>query len=190
MFGFAAISLCSRMRSSHTPARSHQREACADLGGGELLGGTLSKSRHARRSLILSATLACVSSTIAAGAGVANVTSLPLDTLSYADAEQAGAVGAGCTWLQAGDRAGRLSMADDRAAVRLGSSIVALKPALDAKPLFLTYDRWTGGGMRLRVRDSGKVVSRGRERSRTIALLELIMNGRARVWTGRLDCGS
>ena len=134
--------------------------------------------------------LACVPATVAARDVVATAEPPPLDILGSADAARAGAVGAGCTWLMAGDRAGRLSMADDRAAVRREGMVLVLRPAPDAKPLFLTYDRWIGDGMRLRVRDSGRVVRRGPESSVTVAYIDLTFGGRTRTWRGWLACGS
>ena len=147
--------------------------------------------RSANWRAVMTLALACVPSTLAARGSSANATpSLPLGTLSFADAERAGAVGTGCTWLLAGDHAGRLAMADDRAAVRRDGAVVALRPTPDARPLFLTYDRWIGDGVRLRVRDTGRVVRRGRESSVTVASIDLTVGGRTQTWQGRLDCGS
>lgn len=157
----------------------------------ENLCRTPAASRAANWRAVTTLALACVPSTLAARGSSANVPpSLPLETLSFADAERAGAVGTGCTWRLAGDRAGRLAMADDRAAVRRDGSVVALRPAPDTRPLFLTYDRWIGEGVRLRVRDSGNIVRRGRESSVTAASVELTVGSRVRTWKGLLDCGS
>ncbi len=118
------------------------------------------------------------------------VAEIPLETMTFQDAERVGAVGTGCTWKGGSNRTGRLSMADDRAGVRRNGRVVALKPAPDAKELFFTYDRWIGGGMRIVVRDTGKVVSRGHESSETVAWLDVVEGGRTRSFAGRLNCGS
>ncbi|MFV0622674.1 hypothetical protein ACBY01_01505 [Sphingomonas sp. ac-8] len=110
--------------------------------------------------------------------------------MSYADAERAGAVGTGCTWRSGSDRKARLSMADDRAAVRRDGVIVALKPAVGAQALFFTYDRWAGGGISILVRDSGKVVRRGHEFTETVAQLYIVKNGRMQPFLGWLNCGT
>ena len=164
--------------------------APAEMPSWPSVGGAPSASRRRSRLPILAMALACMPAMVAARDGVAKAEPSPLDILGFADAQRAGAVGAGCTWLLPGDRAGRLSMADDRAAVRREGVVLVLRPAPGAKPLFLTYDRWIGGGMRLRVRDSGRAVRRGPESSVTIATLDLTSGGRTRTWQGRLDCGS
>ena len=140
--------------------------------------------------MVLAIGLACGPSAAGARGTSAKTSSLALETMSFADAERAGAVGAGCTWLGPHDRAARLSMADDRAAVMRDGAVVLLRPAAGAKPLFLTYDRWIGDGISILVRDSGRVVRRGRESSETAASLALKVEGRTRTWQGRLDCGS
>lgn len=116
--------------------------------------------------------------------------SLPLAAMNYSEAERVGAVGSGCTWRDGNGRKSRLWMADDRAAVRRNGMVVALRPAEDAKAIFLTYDHWIGDGMRILVRDTGKVLARGRESSETVAWLDLVMDGRAWSFRGRLNCGS
>lgn len=164
--------------------------APAEMLNGRSVGVAPSGPRRGPSSSILAIVLACVPAALAARDGNGKVDPPPLEILGFADAERAGAVGTGCTWLLAGDRAGRLSMADDRAAVRRKGVVLVLRPASDAKPLFLTYDRWTGDGIRLRVRDSGRVVRRGPESSVTVASIDLTLGGRTRTWRGRLDCGS
>jgi len=171
-------------------AAAGERAASAELPRGRGGGVAPPGCRNGSRLSILASVLACVPSALAARDGVAKVDPTPLEILGFADAERAGAVGAGCTWLLAGDREGRLSMADDRAAVRRGGVVLVLRPAPDARRLFLTYDRWIGDGMRLRVRDSGRIVRRGPESSVTVATLDLTSGGRTRSWRGRLDCGS
>lgn len=167
-----------------------RRLASTEMRIGRRFVGAPSASRRRSRLPILAMALACMPATVAARDGVAKAEPPPLDILGFVDAERAGAVGTGCTWLLPGDREGRLSMADDRAAVRRGGMVLVLRPAPDARPLFLTYDRWTGDGMRLRVRDSGRVVRRGPESSVTVASIDLTLGGRTRTWRGRLDCGS
>ena len=81
-------------------------------------------------------------------------------------------------------------MADDRAAVKRGGRVIAMKPAADAEPLFFTYDRWTDGRTDVWIRDTGKVVRRGPEFSETLAQLDLNEAGRTRSFSGRLNCGS
>ncbi len=81
-------------------------------------------------------------------------------------------------------------MADDRAAVRRNGVILRMKPAAGAKPLFLTYDRWTVGTLRIVIRDTGRVVRRGHEFSETIAWIDFEENGRKRSFEGWLNCGS
>lgn len=115
---------------------------------------------------------------------------LPIDVMTDQDAERVGAVGTGCTWKGGPDHTPRLSMADDRAGVRRNGRVVALTPAQGAKPLFLTYASWVGAGIRIVVRDTGKVVRRGYEFSETVAWLDLTENGRTRSYAGRLNCGS
>lgn len=118
------------------------------------------------------------------------VAAMPLDTMTFRDAERVGAVGTGCTWKGGSNRTRRLFMADYRAGVMRNGEVIALKPAPDAKEMFFTYDRWVGGKMRIVVRDTGKVVGRGQEFSATVAWLDLVENGRTRSYEGRLNCGS
>ena len=134
--------------------------------------------------------LTCLPTVLDARQPTSAVTSLPLEPVSYADAERAGAVGTGCTWRGGPDRKARLSMADKRAAIRIKGLVVALSPAADAEPLFFTYDRWVGRGLRIDVRDTGKVIRRGHEFSETIAWLDMTVDGYKRSWAGRLACGS
>ncbi|MBB3877799.1 hypothetical protein [Sphingomonas pseudosanguinis] len=141
-------------------------------------------------SLVLTMASACLPMAVDARQAASTASSLPLEPMSHADAEQAGAVGTGCTWRGGPGRKARLSMADDRAAVRRNGIVVALKPAADAKGLFFTYDRWIGVGIRIVVRDSGKVVSRGHEFSETVAWITMTADGLTRTWQGHLNCGS
>ena len=140
--------------------------------------------------LALTMALTCLPTVLDARQPTSAVTSLPLEPVSYADAERAGAVGTGCTWRGGPDRKARLSMADKRAAIRIKGLVVALSPAADAEPLFFTYDRWVGRGLRIDVRDTGKVIRRGHEFSETIAWLDMTVDGYKRSWAGRLACGS
>lgn len=140
--------------------------------------------------LVLTMASACVPMAVDARQAASTASSLQLEAMSHADAEQVGAVGTGCTWRGGPGRKARLSMADDRAAIRRNGEIVALKPAAYAKALFFTYDRWTGGGISILIRDRGKVVARGNEHSETIATLELTERGRTLSYPGRLSCGS
>ena len=134
--------------------------------------------------------LACVSATVAARRVVPRATVPPLETMTFQDAERVGAVGTGCTWKGGPNLVDMVSMADDRAGLRRNGRVVALKPASDAEALFLTYDRWVAGTMRIVIRDTGKVVRRGYEFSETIAWLDLFEDGRTRSFAGRLNCGS
>ncbi len=115
---------------------------------------------------------------------------LPLEVMSHADAERVGAVGTGCTWRGGPDNESRLSMADNRAAVRRNGVVIVLKPAKDATTLFLTYDRWIADGMRIVIHDTGKVIRRGREFSETAAWMDLTMEGHRQLLNGALNCGS
>lgn len=115
---------------------------------------------------------------------------MPLEMMTFEDAVPVGAVGTGCTWGGGVGRESRLFMADERAVVRRNGVVVAMKTAADAEPMFLTHDRWVEGGMRIVVRDTAKVVRRGREFSETIAWLDVVQEGRVRSFVGRLTCGS
>lgn len=129
---------------------------------------------------------------VAAGAphASANWRTMPLEPMTFSEAERAGAVGTGCTWLGGRDGSRRLAMADDRAAVRRKGVVLRMEPAAGAKSLFLTYDRWTAGTLRIVVRDTGRVVRRGHEFSETAAWIDVVENGRTRSFIGRLNCGS
>lgn len=140
--------------------------------------------------LVLTMASTCLPMAVDARQTASTASSLPLEPMSHADAEQAGAVGTGCTWRGGPGRKARLSMADDRAAVRRNGEIVLLKPAAHAKTIFFTYDRWTGSGISILIRDGGKVVARGNEHSETIATLELTERGKTLSYSGRLNCGS
>lgn len=148
--------------------------------------------RHVGRGwgLLVVAMLSVVPDKVVAQRSKASRPTLPLEVMTRQDAEGVGAVGTGCTWKGGPDRTARLSMADDRAGVKGNGRVIALKPAPDAKALFLTYDSWLGEGVRIVVRDSGRVVRRGREFSETTAWLDLMEGGRTRSFLGRLDCGS
>ena len=153
--------------------------------------GTASPVRRPASSLaIMIIAFVCTSTTVDARRAASPSTPLPLEILSDGDAERAGAVGTGCTWLGRPGRKARLSMADDRAAVRRGGVVVALKPASDAKALFLTYDRWVSATMRIVIRNTGKAVKQGYEFTETVAWLDLTEDGRTRSFLGRLNCGS
>lgn len=133
----------------------------------------------------------CVSSSVEARRPRKEGLAMPLEAMTFPDAEKGGAVGSGCTWSGGPDRKGRMSMAGDRAAVKLKGRIVGLKPAVGAKEVFpFTYHRWTGSGMNIAIRDTAKVIGRGGESVVTMARLDLTAGGRTRSWQGRLDCGS
>lgn len=140
--------------------------------------------------VILTMVLACLPAAVDARRAASIAPSLPLEPMSYADAERAGAVGTGCTWRGGPDRKARLSMADDRAAVRWNGGVVVLKPTADSHAMFFTYDRWTGAGISIVIRDTGKVLLRGHELTVTIARLDLTQHGRTISFMGQLNCGS
>ena len=134
--------------------------------------------------------LLCVPTTASARRVAPLATSLPLEMLTRIDAARAGVAGTGCTWRMVPDRVGRLAMTDDRAAVRRDGKVITMKLAPGAKPLFLTYDRWVGGGVLIVVRDTGRVVRRGYEFSETAARIDLTAGGHTTSIPGRLNCGS
>jgi hypothetical protein len=157
-----------------------------------IVAAEFSLGRFARRSTLLTAMLIVGSLPTTSGARqrASLRPPLPLQTMTYEEAEHAGTAGTGCTWRGGPGDTRRLAMADDRAAVKRANGVVALKPAADAKALFLTFDRWVGGTMHIVVRDTGKVVSSGDEFSETIAWLDLTEGGGTRSFPGRLNCGS
>ena len=55
--------------------------------------------------------------------------SLPLQTISFDESQSVGTVGTGCTWLGGTNRTRRVSMADDRAAVKLAGRVSPLAKA-------------------------------------------------------------
>lgn len=140
--------------------------------------------------VVLLMVLACLPTAADARRVASAASSLPLEPMTYADAERAGAVGTGCTWRGGSDRKARLLIAHDRAAVRWNGVVVILKPTADAHALFFTYDRWTGAGISIVVSDSGKVVRRGHEFSETFATLGLTECGKILSYPGLLSCGS
>lgn len=140
--------------------------------------------------IVLAMVSACLSTAVDARRVASAASSLPLEPMTYADANRVSAVGTGCTWRSGPDRKARLSMADDRAAVRRDGIVVALRPSAGSKPLFFTHDRWTGGGIVIIVHDTGEVVRRGHEFTESIARLDVIEGGRTASFVGRLNCGS
>lgn len=115
---------------------------------------------------------------------------IPLEAVTFAEAERVGAVGTGCVWLDASGRR-RVFMANDRAAVRLSGRIVRLAPAAGAVETFPSvFLQWTGPGMGIVIRDTSKVLRRGGEFVEVEARLDLVRGGRKRSWRGRLNCGS
>lgn len=151
----------------------------------------LSSNSACQKGLLAIAVVGCLSGSVDARPTTKRTLLLPLETMTYKDAEQAGATGTGCTWLGGPGRTGRISMADDRAAVKRNGKIVALKKVAGAREVFpFTYHDWTGGGMTIAIRDTQKVSKRGNEYVETVAWLDLTENGRKRSWQGRLNCGS
>ncbi len=116
---------------------------------------------------------------------------LPLQTMTMDEIMKARAAGTGCAWSSGSGRTVRVAMKKDRGAVKRDGRIIALRPAADAKEAFpYTYHRWTGGGMLISIRDSGRRIEQGYEHVETVAKLTLTENGRSRSWRGRLSCGS
>lgn len=158
---------------------------------GRDVGCRISRGRVGRRRWLLTmAMLGFLPGAVVAERPDTRRSSMPFEAMTFQDAEGVGAVGTGCTWKGGSNLAGMVSMAGDRAGVRWNGRVVALKPASDAKAMFLTYDRWVGGTMRIVIRDTGKVVRRGHEFSETAAWLDLVEDGRTRSFPGRLNCGS
>lgn len=117
--------------------------------------------------------------------------SLPLQTMSFDESQTAGTAGTGCTWLGGTNRTRRVSMADDRAAVKLAGRVVTLQPTKGALEVFpFTYLRWARPGLELSIRDTKQVVKKGGEYVETVAWLDLYEKGSKRMWRGRLNCGS
>lgn len=115
---------------------------------------------------------------------------LDLLPMSREQVAEAGAAGTGCSFL-VDRRTIVFAAADDRAIVRLPSGIVAMHPDAGAADLFpFTYDRWTGGGLSVTVRATGRAVRRGGESVRRTAVLEISSGAVARSRRGLLDCGS
>lgn len=59
--------------------------------------------------------------------------SLPLQLMTSSDSQAAGTRGTGCTWSDVPGAKWRMSMADDRAAVKIGGKLMILKPAEEAR---------------------------------------------------------
>ncbi|WP_242416472.1 hypothetical protein [Sphingomonas panni] len=115
---------------------------------------------------------------------------IPLEAVTFDEAERVGAAGTGCVWLDEHGRR-RVFMANDRALVRSNGRIVRLAPAAGALETFPSvFLDWTGPGMRIVIHDTSKVRERGAEFVETEARLELVQAGRKRSWRGRLNCGS
>jgi len=85
-----------------------------------------------------------------------------------------------------------MSMADDRAAVKIDGKLVVLQPARGAKDLFpFTFDKWTNSdGMTITVREISAARQVGTEAMESPALIEMVEGGEKHAWTGRLSCGS
>jgi hypothetical protein len=118
-------------------------------------------------------------------------TPIPLQTMGLADGERTRTLGTGCTWSDGRPRAWRMAMTDDRAAVKRGGRYVIMRPAPGARHLFpFTYDRWSGGGMTILVRETGRSRKMGTEAFETPGSLSITERGVTRTWRGRLSCGS
>lgn len=117
--------------------------------------------------------------------------SLPFERMTYEDVEAAGTLGAGCSWSErARDRTRVLSMTDDRAAVKRGGKLVALRPARNARDLApFTYDLWEGGGMTIAVRKTGRSRPAGTAVEGPAAL-SVTIGGETKTYAGRLNCGT
>lgn len=123
--------------------------------------------------------------------GASSTSTIPFETMTLQDMATARAAGTGCVWLGGKDFTRRVSIKEDRGAVKRNGRIVALRPMAGAKEMFpYTYDHWIGGGMDVLIESGGKVVGRGPEHVETMAKLILTENGRSHSWQGRLNCGS
>lgn len=135
--------------------------------------------------------LGSVTAPVAAGVDKQRSSALPLETMTFDEVVSARAAGTGCTWLGGSGFTRRMSMKEDRGAVKRNGRIIALHPAAGAEEVFpYTFHRWSGGGMNVSIENSGREVRRGPEHVETIATLTLIESGRSRSWPGRLSCGS
>ncbi|WP_343527631.1 hypothetical protein [Sphingomonas sp.] len=115
----------------------------------------------------------------------------PLRPLSMAMVMKAGAAGTGCSWSLAKDWRMLFAAADDRAVVRLDSSIVHLRPAAGAGDLFpFTHDRWIGDSITVTVTPVGPSRWKGTEVNEGAADIEVRNGGRRWIARGRLTCGS
>lgn len=118
-------------------------------------------------------------------------TTIPLQTMGLRDGEITKTLGTGCTWSDGEPRAWRMAMTERRAAVKRNGRHVVMSPAPGARDLFpFTYDRWKGGGMSIRVRETGKTRRMGTEAFETPSTLSITEKGITRNWRGHLSCGS
>ncbi|WP_230483825.1 hypothetical protein [Sphingomonas sp. Leaf21] len=141
--------------------------------------------------VVLTMASACLPMAVDARQATSTASSLSLEPMSHADAEQGGAAGTGCSWSLAKDRRMRFAAADDRAVVRLASGIVRLRPADPAGDLFpFTYDRWAGDGVTVTVTPIGPSRWKGTEVNEGAADIEVRNGGRRWIARGRLTCGS
>lgn len=141
--------------------------------------------------LVLTMASACLPVAVDARQATSTASSLSLEHMSHADAEQGGAAGTGCSWSLATDKRTRFAAADDRAVIRLASGIVRLWPADRAGGLFpFTYDRWAGDGVTVTVTPNGPPRWKGTEVNEGGADIEVRNGGRRWIARGRLTCGS
>ena len=116
---------------------------------------------------------------------------LSLQSVSFDEASSAGATGTGCTWSGGKGSAHRLFMADDRAVVKLAGRTLKLRPTKGAVEVFpFTYHRWTGEGLRISVRDTTKIVKRGKNYVETVVWLNLYQDSKLQTRLGELKCDS
>jgi hypothetical protein len=141
--------------------------------------------------LVLMMASACLPMAVDARQATSTASSLPLEPMSHADAEQGGAAGTGCSWSLTTDKRMRFAAADDRAVIRLASGILRLRPADRAGDLFpFTYDRWAGDGVTETVTPNGPSRWKGTEVNEGAADIEVGNGGRRWIARGRLTCGS
>ena len=119
------------------------------------------------------------------------ISAVPFELMTYKDGGVTGTLGAGCTWSERrGDRGWIVGMTDDRAAVKHRGQLIVLKPAPGANDLApFTFDRWTGGGLTIVIREVGPATADGTT-GVSPAMLVLTEAGRTRSYRGVLSCGS
>ncbi len=85
----------------------------------------------------------------------------------------------------------RFAAAGDRAAIRLGGTVVVLAPAPRSRELFpFTFADWRGEGVTIRVGQIGKARWLGTEDSTARATLTVVIRGVSQRMYGTLSCGS